>query len=788
MHPGILDLTSRVVFVPVRHHSPACARLVQQLAHAIRPAAILIEGPSDFNERIDELLLPHTLPIAIYSYVRLANGLRRGAFYPFCAYSPEWAALQVSREIGALARFIDLPWAAFAASNAPAHRYADAELRESLYLPTLYRKLGVEDLDALWDTLVEIDVDLRPAQMLERMHHFCYHVRASGGRVADEDLRREAFMVAEIRRTLKQTKGRLLVVTGGFHSYALYAQLHNLVAPEADQPVAAHTPERQQPGRMADTACDVATAVETLERGIAITPYAYYQLDSLTGYEAGMPSPGFYHHVWKQRTEGRTSLYRNLIAATVADLRERGQIVSTADLIAVETCAHALAALRGHAEVWRQDLLDAITGALIKDELVDGVAHPFLDAILQVFRGSQRGALASGTTLPPLVQDIHRLLSAYDLAPGMRERMVQLDLAVADDQVRSRVLHQLRVLEIRGFTRRAGADLLGRADLTTVWEQWSIVWTPDFDAGSIAAAIYGPTLEEAATARLIEQTATIERSAEQAALLLLDACLMGLNQQAAILLSRLTALVREDGDFFGVAAALDHLLYLYRYDLALGTAGNRDIGALLVETFQRALWLLETLGQPQGRDRELLRSVRALVQAFEACESALALNRDALVDILRRTSGDAAQHALARGATTGALWTLHAAEIEQVRADLRACATPDQLGDFLTGLFALARETAQRHPDFVMSIDELLMSYDDEAFLQALPALRLAFTFFTPREKHYMAQTLLTAHGQGHAPPLAALEVDVATATRALAIEAWVLDELKRYGIRGGIR
>ena len=29
-------------------------------------------------------------------------------------------------------------------------------------------------------------------------------------------------------------------------------------------------------------------------QGIALTPYSYERLDSLTGYEAGMPNPGFY--------------------------------------------------------------------------------------------------------------------------------------------------------------------------------------------------------------------------------------------------------------------------------------------------------------------------------------------------------------------------------------------------------------------------------------------------------------------------------------------------------------
>ena len=93
------EVGDRVVFVPVRHHSPACARVVAELAARMKPDAILIEGPSDFNDRIGELALGHTLPIAIYSYARLADGSRCGAYYPFCVYSPEWQALESARKL-----------------------------------------------------------------------------------------------------------------------------------------------------------------------------------------------------------------------------------------------------------------------------------------------------------------------------------------------------------------------------------------------------------------------------------------------------------------------------------------------------------------------------------------------------------------------------------------------------------------------------------------------------------------------------------------------------------------
>ena len=224
MNAGILDTSARVIFFPVRHHSPAAARLVRDLIRELRPDAVLVEGPSDFNERIAELFLPHKLPIAIYSYFSSSDGLRHSAYYPFCVYSPEWQAITAAREIGASVRFIDLPWSEAHDATAVAHRYADGELRTSTYVAALCRAAGVEDFDALWDLMVEVDRDLTREVYLERCHTFCYYTRVADEHVAATDLRREAFMAAEIERARGEYPGRLVVVTGGFHSYALWAR------------------------------------------------------------------------------------------------------------------------------------------------------------------------------------------------------------------------------------------------------------------------------------------------------------------------------------------------------------------------------------------------------------------------------------------------------------------------------------------------------------------------------------------------------------------------------------
>ena len=98
-----------MLIVPVRHHSPAAALQVGRLIRERRPKVVLIEGPADATGLIDQLLDPATVPpVALYAYRRRGDDIR-AAFYPFCAYSPEYVAMLAGREVGAEVRFCDLP-------------------------------------------------------------------------------------------------------------------------------------------------------------------------------------------------------------------------------------------------------------------------------------------------------------------------------------------------------------------------------------------------------------------------------------------------------------------------------------------------------------------------------------------------------------------------------------------------------------------------------------------------------------------------------------------------------
>jgi hypothetical protein len=131
--------------------------------------------------------------------------------------------------------------------------------------------LGVADFDALWDMLCEIDPALTLAQYLERCHQFCWHLRQTDAGISGSDLEREAFMAKQIQTARAAYSGQILVITGGFHSSALHAALKD------PRSIANPLAQGFLPPILAGSA-------EIVNQGIALTPYNYDRLDTLTGY------------------------------------------------------------------------------------------------------------------------------------------------------------------------------------------------------------------------------------------------------------------------------------------------------------------------------------------------------------------------------------------------------------------------------------------------------------------------------------------------------------------------
>ncbi|WP_199748036.1 DUF5682 family protein [Actinomadura sp. WAC 06369] len=723
-----------VTFIGVRHHSPACARLVRETIERLRPAHVLVEGPVDFTGRLDELLLGHEPPVAIFSYHR--DGERVGrSWTPFCGYSPEWIALHAGRAAGAAVRFIDLPaWHPALADRD--NRYADAEKRYAEVTGRLLREFAVDNTDVLWDHLFEIaDAD----GLAERLDAYFDLLRGEADTGAD-DTAREAYMARWIRAAEADADGRpVVVVTGGFHTPALRALA---AAPDPDG--GAGWPE-------------VPAPTDGTEGGSFLVPYSFRRLDAFTGYQSGMPSPEYYERLWADGPHGAAAA---LTESVVARLRKRRQAVSTADLIAARTLTDGLTRLRGHRAPARTDLLDGLVAALVADDLDQRLpwtsrgplgpgAHPAVVEMVAALSGDRVGRLHTDTPAPPLVHHVAAELERLGLD---KAGPLTVKLTQPRGLERSRALHRLRVLRIPGFQRESGPDSGADQVLEERWRIDAADPHGEREAALIEAGAYGPTLADAAAAVLDGRGARAGTDVEGLAGVLFDAALCGCADQSGRVAASLAAGIGAASDVAALGAALEVVLGLWRHDRVLGTAGSPMFGSVIAECTDRLLWLLEGIrGGPAPADLGRLRAAAALRDALlhaSAPPSAggLGLDADAARGVARRLAAAPDVPPDLRGAAFGLARALGDAA-DAARA-VRGAAAPGTFGDWLAGLFALARQDVLDTGGGLLGVlDELVDGLTEHEFLVALPALRQAFEFFPPRERESIAHGLLEHRG-----------------------------------------
>ncbi|MDQ0079982.1 hypothetical protein J2W35_000310 [Variovorax boronicumulans] len=759
--------------VGVRHHSPACARLVAERIRTLRPAYVLIEGPADFNERLDELYLPHQLPVAIYSYLS-GDQTHRGSWSPFAEHSPEWQALQVAREVGAAVRFIDLP-AWHDAFSRMENRYADVadhehEERAEAYERALTEKLSVQGRDALWDHLFEDGCDA--AELAQRLSTYFDNLRGED-RGSQGNQAREQMMARWIAWAMAQPsqpgRAQALVVCGGYHAPALARLWQGLPTelPATPQPSLESSDDEEAPGTPDPEA--------TLRFGSYLVPYTFKRLDAFAGYASGMPSPAYYQWVWDHGPEGAA---HRALQHVMQRLREKKLPASTADLMAVHLRAQGLARLRGHEKPLRSDWLDALAGALVKDALdvplpwtYRGAIRPGTDPVLvqamDVLAGDTVGHLAPGTPQPPLVAAVQAELAAHGI---VLRGQLKLDLLLETDRAKSRVLHRLSILRLPGVRRTQGPKLAMSGERT---ELWSLSEPLEQQAALIEAGAWGASLHDAARARLEDDLRQAHGRIGPLADGLNQAAWAGLSALSDALLRELRGAIAGEPRFEALGPALSVLHTLLRHGQMLGMADAPVLRVVIESGFDRALWLLEPPAAITPADMQAhleghlaLRRIVADVLAH-AQDNAHDAHAPSLLDVeparalavWQRKAADTSAAPVSRGAALGATLSLAGRIADaQTHSDhgvseamqlLHSLPAP-VLGDALTGLLALARETLSSEPAFVAGMDRTVQALDNADFVRAMPSLRAAFAWLPPQERGLLADQVLALHDATH--------------------------------------
>lgn len=703
-----------MIVFPVRHHSPAGALRLAESIRAARPRLILVEGPCDATPLIPLLLAPDTRPpAAILAY--LPAGEPRSSTWPFCAYSPEYVALQAGREVGADLRFFDMPAGAFL--DAPK---ADTppETPPDVWQAVAAR-FGFDDYEEFWECRFEMaDGDLREA-LLE----LGLLVREYGN--DPRDAAREAWMRAEIARALAEgyPLDGIFVVCGAAHAPAL-------------------TPPFVPP-------------VDGGDRGgarsakLTLVPFSYPRLSEQLGYGAGNRAPAYYQMVWEHGGDFRRATQEALIRTADA-LHRAGYAVSLADAIEANRLACTLAALRDKPAPGLYEVRDAAQACYGRGTTaVDGVLWPLLI-------GEAVGAVSAQVERTALQQEFYDTVARLRLPCADAPREHRLYLTQPADVETSVFLHRLAAADIP-FGQVEAVQMVGRSGagadaadaarwLGQLREKWTLQWTPLTDIRLVEASVEGDSLAQVCARRFRRALAGARRVADAADVLL------------RIVLTRLEPLYLEgllaceatsstDDDLPSLARAAYNLHSLVKYGASRAMA-TEALATLLSKVYVRAGLLLPGAAAVADEAAPPLRDALITLHDVARQSPLLAGGNEGglLTSRLRLTAASDGVHPLLAGLACTLLFfdgALPEAELTTLLSRrLSPGAEPLVGAQFIEGLLSLNRAVLMRNAAVVAWLDGYLQGVSAEQFVAVLPVLRRAFADLAPAETDYLLATL----------------------------------------------
>lgn len=290
-------------------------------------------------------------------------------------------------------------------------------------------------------------------------------------------------------------------------------------------------------------------------------PWTHRRLSRVSGYGAGIDSPGWYGHLFAA-PDRPVERWMTKVAGL---LREEDRIVSPAHVIEAVRLAETLAAMRGRPLPGLGETTDAVRAVMC-----EGSDVPLALVHDRLVVGDVLGEVPQSAPAVPLQRDLDRTQRRLRLKPEALERELELDLRKETDAGRSRLLHRLRLLGVAW-----GEPVASRGSTGTFRETWRLRWEPELSVRVAEAGVWGTTVLAAATARAEADAVAAQALADVTGLA--ERCLLAeLPAALPVVMQVLADRAALDTDVGHLAQALPALVRSLRYGDVRGT----DTGAL----------------------------------------------------------------------------------------------------------------------------------------------------------------------------------------------------------------
>lgn len=777
------DDSAALLFFPIRHHSPVCSYHLLKVIEAYQPDCILVEGPQNADRLIpvlaDEATKP---PVAFYYYYKDSKKLidkeadDYKCYYPFLSSSPEYNAICEAVRRNIPCHFIDLPYGEILINTAENKGIRkereiqsyndDSYLSQSKFFELLCQKTGMRSFEEFWEKFFETDgLYMSTEDFAARMLSYCYLTRENTPKeemLEDGCIIRENFMAENILSAMEIYQ-KVLVVTGGFHTYGL----SELVKSKNLQKIKLHHFD------------------ESIQNVYAME-YSFEAADALNGYASGMQNPGFYHHIWEkaQKNQELETIFESTVMDTLLQCAKKsnkaGLLITMSDIASAVNLYRGLAAIREKKAPGLYELYDCVQSCFVKGEVNASSDLP-LRLLSDIATGSEIGKLCSKAEKMPLLQDFENQAQKFRLKiDHIMEQKTELDIfAKPSHMEQSRFFYRMSFLET-GFARRIkGADIIYNVDRSRIREVWAYKRTAQTDAALIDFGAYGGTVEEVcaivAARRLRE-----EQRCSFAAKLYVECFLMGIDITENFE-SKMNEIMIHDGDFFSIGKALYyfHLLYSLRKMYQLENAATKEF---LEKCFAKSMTMLPAMINVHTEYAgECIKICKMLYQITS--EEILKNEHDVLIETFETMIQRPDPEPSVYGAILGLLYGnrseyknhIHFAAESYLRGSEEM---KKQGAAFLRGLFNTARDIVLVGNEFIMITDELLKSLSMEDFMEVLPELRLAFSYFNPSEIDSIAEKAAKLYHQSKEEIQKSFEIDSELYITGKKLEEDILKEI----------
>ena len=715
--PDVGTVADGTYVLGVRHHGPGSARGVLAELDRIAPDAVLVEGPADADGLVHFVAADGMVPpVALLAYD--AGTPDRAVFWPYAVFSPEWQALRWAVEHEARARFIDLPSGAVLAHR-PRRRDEEVDVDPVRTDPIalLAQAAGYDDPERWWDDVIESRSD---GTGFEAITEAMAQLRDDGNatrthRDDEHEARREAYMRTVLRDVRKAGARRIVVVCGAWHAPAL---IDPLPTAAADSRVLRGMPRTRT----------VMTWV----------PWTHSRLSYASGYGAGIESPGWYHHLFTTTDH----VVPRWLTKVAGRLREKDLPVSSAHVIEAVRLAETVATMRGRPLAGLAEVTDATRSVLCQGEdlLVDLVTR-------DVVVGELLGTVPDEAPVVPLESDLRATARRLRLAMDPLDKALELDLRKPNDLARSHLLHRLRALGIDWGTpaRTSGTG--------TFKEGWTLVWRPELSVDIAVASVWGTTVREAASARVVDR-ATDAASSLANVTRAMEACLLGdLGDALPQVLAALRDRAAVDVDVEHLMDALPVLVRAMRYGDVRGTdiTALGEVATSLLVRIEAALPAAVT-----GLGDEAAEALRDRVEEVHAATALMSAERRAeWLATLEKLTHRADLHGLLAGRFVRLLADAQVVDAEETARRLHRAlsvgSTPAAKAAWIEGFLAGGGLLLVHDPTLLGTLDAWLSGLRPEEFIDVLPLLRRTFGGFEVAERRQLAQQLRRLDGSGPA-------------------------------------